>query len=118
MAQIVVFAGEYDLVTKSKLHEELCRLHATPDVVLDMSEVTFIDSTVIAELVLLVKARRGKDLPRVTVVTRPNSNVRKLLGVTGIVALFNVVDTYCKADDDTARTTRADFGRSRQTALC
>lgn len=115
MAHVVVFAGEYDLNTKRELREKLSHLYSTPDVVLDMSKVRFIDSTFISELLMLVKSRREKTLSRVTIVTQANSMVRRLFEVTGIMPLFNVVESYSSAIDDSGRVTYAAFGRSRET---
>lgn len=112
MAHVVVFAGEYDLSTKSELREEFSRLYGTSDVVLNMSRVKFIDSTFISELLLLIRSRREKGLSRITVVAQANSMVRRLFDVTGIVPLFNVVESYSDEGDDSAY---ADFGRSLET---
>lgn len=100
MAHVAVFAGEYDFSIKSKVHEELCRFYWAPDIVLDMSEVTFIDSTVLSELVSIVKARQEKGFSRIAVVSQKNSIVRRLLDVTGIVALVDVVESYANEDGD------------------
>jgi anti-anti-sigma factor len=119
MASIVVFAGEYDLNTKSELREELSRLYYAPDVVLNMSGVKFLDSTFISELMLMVRSRREKGLSRVTVVTQTNSVVKRLFEVSGIAPLFNVVESYSNEADGSARAAHADFGRSRDAAtLC
>lgn len=115
MAHFVVFAGEYDLANKNQLRKELCRLDSTQNLVLDMSEVTFIDSTFISELILLEKARKKKGLPGVTIIAPAKSLVRKLFEVTGIVPLLNVVETYTKPDDGPAASITveyADTGRS------
>ena len=98
MAHIVVFAGEYDLANKSELRKELSRLHSVDELVLDMSEVTYIDSTFIAELMLLRKARKTKKLSPVTIVAPPKSLVRKLFQVTGLLSVLNVVEAYKRED--------------------
>jgi anti-anti-sigma factor len=118
MAHVVVFAGEYDLNTKNELHEELSRLYSAPDVVLNMSGVKFIDSTFISELMLLVRSRRAKGLSRVTVVTQANSMVRRLFEVTGIVSLFDIVESYSDETGGSACVAHTGFGRSRETVLC
>ena len=118
MAHVIVFAGEYDLNTKSELREEFSRVYSAPDVVLNMSGVKFIDSTFISELMLLVKSRRAKGLSRVTVVTPANSMVRRLFEVTGIVALFDIVESYSDESRSSACVGHTGFGRSRETVLC
>jgi STAS domain len=46
----VVFAGEYDLAVKEQLREELDRLVDEPAVVLDFSDVSYIDSTCVGRI--------------------------------------------------------------------
>ena len=102
MAHVVVFAGEYDLANKTELRKELSRLHSARDLVLDMSEVTFIDSTFISELILLQNKRKKNGLSGVTVIAPPKSLVRKLFQITGIVSLLHVVEAYPVRDDGSA----------------
>ena len=61
---VAVFTGEYDLSHKAILHVELSALWEQPNLVLDMSAVSFIDSTCIAELAVLQDRRREAGLGR------------------------------------------------------
>lgn len=117
MAHVVVLAGEYDLSAKSELREELSHLYCASNAVLDISAVRFIDATFVSELILLVRSRREKGLSRVTVVIQANSMVRRVFAVTGILALFNVVESYPSEADRSECVTHASFGRSLETAL-
>ncbi|HEY1975533.1 MAG TPA: STAS domain-containing protein [Candidatus Baltobacteraceae bacterium] len=109
MAHFVVFAGEYDLARKAQLRKDLSRLGSAQELVLDVSEVTFIDSTFISELMSLEKARRRKGFPRITVVAPPKSLVRKLFRVTGIVAQLNVVDACSNPNDGSVGSTIVEY---------
>ncbi|HZZ01118.1 MAG TPA: STAS domain-containing protein [Candidatus Baltobacteraceae bacterium] len=97
MAHIVVFAGEYDLANKKELQKELSRLNSVEELVLDLSEVTYIDSTFLSDLISLEKTRRKKRLSSVTVIAPPKCLVRKLFQVTGMMSLLNVVESYSGA---------------------
>jgi anti-anti-sigma factor len=94
MAHMVVFAGEYDLASKTELRKEFNRLKSVERVVLDMSEVTYFDSTFLSELLSLQKTRREKRLQSVTVIAPSKSLVRKLFKVAGMLSLLNVVESY------------------------
>ena len=105
MAYVVVFAGEYDLANMEDLRKELSRLVLIQDLVLDMSEVIFIDSCFISELIRLQQTRIEKKLPRVKIVTQRDSVVRRVLEVTGMLSLFDVVDEYSNEGCDPAGST-------------
>jgi hypothetical protein len=58
MATIVkIFTGEYDLKHQAALHAEFDALHVEDSLVLDMSAVTYLDSTFIGELIWLHELR-------------------------------------------------------------
>lgn len=58
MATVVkVFAGEYDLTHQAQLRAEFDALYAENSLVLDMSAVTYLDSTFIGELIRLHNLR-------------------------------------------------------------
>lgn len=97
MAHVVVFAGEYDVANKQGIRRTLQRLETSDDLVLDLTEVTFVDSTFITELILLEKARQAKNFPRVTIVTPDGSIVRRVFDVVGIASMFTLVDSYSDA---------------------
>ncbi len=90
---IVVFAGEYDLACQKELRREFDRLHEQPNVVLDFSNVTYLDSTCIAELLILNKARKERGFTVETVVMPPGARIARLLDVAGLTKVFNVVDS-------------------------
>jgi len=105
MAYVVVFAGEYDLANMGDLRRELSQLVLIRDLVLDMSAVIFIDSCFISELIRMQQARTEKKLSRVKLVSRRESAVRRVLEVTGMLSLFDVVDEYSNEGCDPAGST-------------
>ena len=93
MITVLVFAGEYDLCCKRELRAELDALVDEPDVVLDFTNVTFIDSTCPSELIRLHDARERNELPRVAIVVKPDDAIARLLSIVGMDAVFRLHDT-------------------------
>lgn len=95
MAHIIVFAGEYDLANKDGLRRTLRRLESSNNhLVLDLTEVTFIDSTFISELLLLEKRREAQNFSRVTIVAPADSIVRRVFDIVGIAPILTLVESY------------------------
>jgi anti-anti-sigma factor len=89
---VLVFSGEYHLSHKHQLRSELDALHDEPELVLDMTGVTYIDSTCIAELMMLQSYRTMANLPKVSIVQNASS-VGRLFDILGIRSMFEVVPT-------------------------
>ena len=70
MATLVkVFAGEYDLFHREALHADFDALGAKPHaLILDMSAVTYLDTSFVAELIRLHDMRAGRGYDRFTIV--------------------------------------------------
>jgi anti-sigma B factor antagonist len=90
---VLALAGEIDLYTAPRLQGELTRAldaaeHA--QIVVDMSAVEFCDSTGMNVLLAAhrLASERGGDL----VLAAPRAPVRKILEVTGLHAVFTVLD--------------------------
>jgi anti-sigma B factor antagonist len=84
---LVTAAGELDLHTCSEFQDVLAaaRDRRPARLVIDLSEVTFIDSTALGVLVVL---QRGMRRPLDVVVTRPQ--LRRILVITGLDAVFTM----------------------------
>ena len=82
---LVTAAGELDLHTCTEFQDVLAaaRDRRPARLVVDLSEVTFIDSTALAALVVV---QRGMQRPLDVVVTRPH--LRRILVVTGLDTVF------------------------------
>jgi anti-anti-sigma factor len=81
----IAVAGEVDLATANELSDCL-RGHADRDVVLDLSEVGFLDSSGISALVQGYHALR--DGGRTLRVVGERENVRRVLEVAGVLEIF------------------------------
>lgn len=90
---VVAVSGEVDLETASQLgdHALDALREVSPHVVLDLSEVSFMDSTGLK--VLLTISRRAELAGGSFVVAGPTRPVRKILSLTGLDQTFTVVDS-------------------------
>jgi anti-anti-sigma factor len=89
-AVVMVFTGEYDLSHKARLRAELEALRDEAHLVLDFSDVTYIDSTCISELMRMQDHRAKRQLNRVAIVQTAPS-VRRLFDILDMASMFNVV---------------------------
>jgi anti-anti-sigma factor len=109
MGIVVVFAGEYDVACKVQFREELSRLKTQGDVVLDFSDVTYIDSTIIAELLLLAKDRIYSGLQPQTIVLSNNSGVKRIFELVRLGKVITIVDSLERANRNGAADVRYAF---------
>jgi anti-sigma B factor antagonist len=99
---IVSVSGEVDLETASQLgdHALVALRDVSPHVLLDLTDVTFMDST---GLKVLLSIQRRADLAGGSfAIAGASRSVRKILSVTGLDQTFTIHDTV-----DEAPTTRA-----------
>ena len=92
--RLVTLGGELDALTAGAEIEELLEQCADGacHVVLDMSQVTFIDSSGLA--VLLKSERKLCGAGRRLVILRPHPNVRRILEITGVDRRLPVRDSW------------------------
>lgn len=93
---VVVFAGEYTLGCKDKLHRELSRLASKPRLVLDFSEVSYMDSTCIAELMRMEQRRAAAGFEPGHVVMQAPVLIR-IFSVLTLDRVVRVVPTLAEA---------------------
>ncbi|MFL5893536.1 MAG: STAS domain-containing protein [Thermoleophilaceae bacterium] len=88
----VILKGELDLSGAPRVDQALQQAEDLPVslVVLDLSQLTFIDSSGLE--VMLRAARRAQDRGGRLVVARPSVQVRKLLEMTAIDQALDIVD--------------------------
>jgi anti-anti-sigma factor len=89
---VMVFSGEYDLASKEQVRAAFDAVSEAPRVVLDFSDVSYIDSSVVVELVRIHSARAAGDLERETVVVG-NKNLLKIFDILQLASVFRIVDT-------------------------
>ncbi|MGO9343343.1 MAG: STAS domain-containing protein [Acidimicrobiales bacterium] len=90
---VVVVAGEIDVYTSPLLQERLVEVlrDGISSIVLDLSAVTFLDSTGLGVLITCLKRCRSAEGDLVLVTAQPN--VLKVLEITGLNDVFQVHDS-------------------------
>lgn len=89
---VMIFFGEYDLAVRDQLRADLARLADAPKVVLDLSEVTYLDAGTIAEFVRLHNVREAKHLERETIVLKKPYWL-KIFGLLHLREAFRITET-------------------------
>jgi len=86
----VVLIGEIDLSTAGRVREALIAISNSGEnkVVVDMTNVTFMDSTGLAALVGPLK--RFRSMNGEIVLRSPTRGVRKVLEITGLTRVFTI----------------------------
>jgi anti-anti-sigma factor len=86
--RVVTLLGEWDVSNRERLHDAFQALEAKSDVVVDLRGASFFDSTALAELIVLYKRLNagGRRLEALV----GDSNMRRLLELTSLDALFGV----------------------------
>jgi anti-anti-sigma factor len=90
-SRVLTLRGELDLATAPELERSVAAVHAGDQLVLDFGDVTFVDSSGLRSLVLVAKMRQRSNQPKV-LIRGPSTAVRGVLDMTGVVALFRIVD--------------------------
>jgi len=87
---VVRAAGELDVNTAPELREQLTRLIGEDSrrIVVDLSEVSFVDSTALSVLVSALKRLRQADGD--LELAAPNPSVRRVFEITGLTRLFTI----------------------------
>lgn len=99
---LVFFQGELDVSTAEGLEDQLVEI-AGSTVVIDLSGLTFTDSTGIGVMVR-VKEQLGDDL----VLTRPRPSVRRVFEITGLGDWFTDWDPAWAPSDPVSETSTTD----------
>ncbi len=108
---VMVFSGEYDVAYRDQLRAAFDSVAHAPRLVLDFSDVTYIDSTIIGEMVRLHNARAVNDLERATVVL-DNPNLRRTFDILMLAAVFHVVKALDDAVGKDGRTLSVQYASS------
>jgi len=89
---ILAVAGEIDVATSPELRRELHQLadREPAGLVLDLRDVTFIDSSGLGVLVGALKRLREEDRDDILVLEGLQEPVRKVFDITGLTDLFTI----------------------------
>ena len=96
-AAVVVLAGEHDLYSAGEVQQTLDQsLAACDHLIIDLSTVAFIDSSIVAVLVQAKKTATALGR-KFNVVLGTAPIVERILEITGVVPLLNIVPTVEQA---------------------
>jgi anti-anti-sigma factor len=93
---VMVFAGEYDLTHREQLHAEFDALRNERKVILDMTTVTYLDSTCIGLLARLHTDRLANSCEQLSIVNG-TPIVKRLFHLLGFESMFHIVGTLDEA---------------------
>lgn len=85
---VITLRGEWDVATRERLREALQGIGTANDVLVDLRQASFFDSTALAELIALYKRLNGAGRRLEALVG--DSNMRRLLQLTSLDALLGV----------------------------
>jgi len=88
----VVFTGEYDIAVKEQLRDEFERLVEEPILALDFTDVSYIDSTCVTELLRLRELRKRLALPTPTIVMKAGNPIRRIFDILDLRSAFDLVE--------------------------
>lgn len=89
---MVSIKGEIDIYSIEKLREiieEKIRTQA-PEIILDCSELSYMDSTGMGVLIEL--RNKTKEMGQKIIMINPRPNIKKLLSLTGVDKIIEIVD--------------------------
>lgn len=113
---VIVFAGEYDLACKDQLRDEFLSVQSEPSLVLDLSEVSYVDSSFVTQLLRLHQYRHASTFATETIVLR-HPMLRRLFAVLGLQSTFRLVDTLDEAIGTNGEVTSIRYAFSGTTGL-
>ena len=99
MSTVLVFTGEYDLDSKQQLRNDFEAVASEPVLICDFTDVSYIDSTCLNELLRLQKIRAQYGLEPVAIVLRPDGAIRRLMEITGVSEVARLFDARAAALD-------------------
>lgn len=85
---VITLRGEWDVATRDRLRGVLQEVGTAHDVLVDLRQASFFDSTALAELIALYKRLNGAGRRLEALVG--DSNMRRLLQLTSLDALLGI----------------------------
>lgn len=90
-AALTIFAGAYDVTCKRQWSEELEGLCAEPNVIIDLSDVSYLDATCLTEILRMHQRRRENGFDRETIILG-QPPVRRLFDLLKMEDVVRVVE--------------------------
>lgn len=95
---IAAFSGEIDFTARERFRAQLAELREAGTVIVDLTDVTYMDSSALAELLFLQRSRsrQGRSVPRVVIGPRI-TRLFEVAGMQSVMLAFTTVDEARKA---------------------
>jgi anti-sigma B factor antagonist len=87
---VVSLRGEHDISTQPDVTEALEQAAAHSDVLVDLSECSFMDSTVVAALIKAAQAAHARDERLVLVIPANQKNITRVAEITHLGSILTV----------------------------
>jgi anti-sigma B factor antagonist len=88
---VVRVAGEIDVYTAPRLREQLLRVAGDGSLIVDLTDVSFLDSTALGVLVGAMKRQRERGGTMLIVTT--GTRISRLFEITGLSRVFSLYDS-------------------------
>jgi anti-anti-sigma factor len=92
---VVRLTGEHDIASRSDVTAALQAVGDNPRVIVDLSDVDYLDSTTIEEIARAI--RRVRPLGGKLVLVAPNERLVRMLSISGLTGGARIVDTLADA---------------------
>jgi anti-anti-sigma regulatory factor len=91
---LVVFSGAYDVTCKQQWSKELEALCTEPNVIIDLSDVSYLDATCLTEMLRMHERRRHNGFDREAIILdqTPVRRLFDLLNMEGVVRVVKCLD--------------------------
>ena len=93
---LLVFEGELDLSRQVEFENKLRTAYDHPKVIIDLSRVTYVDSSFLSTLVVMRSKRRANGFAPAHLVGA-NEMLQRVLGIAGLDELWPMCDTLDEA---------------------
>ena len=88
---LMIFAGAYDVTCKRQWSKELEGLCTEPNVIIDLSDVSYLDATCLTEMLRMHERRHNNGFDRETIILG-QPRVRKLFDLLNMEGVVRVVE--------------------------
>lgn len=114
---LMIFSGAYDVTCKRQWSQELEGLCTEPNVIIDFSDVSYLDATCLTEMLRMHERRRDNGFDRETIILGqpPVRRLFDLLKMEGVVRVVECLGDATEPQRSTPTVRRAFFGKSRAT---
>lgn len=91
---LILLDGEYHLARQKELWSQLSAAASLELALLDMHDVTFLDTAALAEFIRL---RKRMASPAIVRIVSARSHIRRLFDITGLSKMFEFHDSFASA---------------------